>query len=203
MTPLYLLFTAIKKMLLGLGAGFVLTVLVCPPSAAQTWKPLCVSGGGTQGAHNGTWQRLNSPAAGGGTWKSLSGCGPTYTTYSYSMTAEYDNSSSIGYRSVQMGSLGPMGSISSRDLKGASIYEVVQYTNMVEICLTGTLPVSFFSTFSIAGYTFTTSTCSSVQGGPCYFSSSFDGSGSEVSCWDFNGATGISYGRSYAFTFTS
>lgn len=43
-------------------------------SHAQAWKPICIEGGG-QGVHNGTWQKLASPGAGGGTWKPLGACG--------------------------------------------------------------------------------------------------------------------------------
>lgn len=41
---------------------------------AKTWKRLCVSGGATGGANNHTWQRVNTTASGGGTWKKAGGC---------------------------------------------------------------------------------------------------------------------------------
>ena len=41
---------------------------------AQTWKPICVNGGNTTGAHNSTWQKINSNGAGGTTWKRIGQC---------------------------------------------------------------------------------------------------------------------------------
>lgn len=56
---------------------------------AQSWKPFCVEGGDGQGAHNSTWHLVNTPSAGGGTWKPLGGCvappppPPPPVTYKY------------------------------------------------------------------------------------------------------------------------
>lgn len=41
---------------------------------AQSWKRLCVSGGATGGANNHTWQKINTQATGGGTWKKAGNC---------------------------------------------------------------------------------------------------------------------------------
>jgi hypothetical protein len=41
---------------------------------AESWKPLCVGGGNTAGIHNNTWQKLNTTANGGGTWKQVGNC---------------------------------------------------------------------------------------------------------------------------------
>jgi hypothetical protein len=51
-------------------------VLLCQsiPAQAQSWKPICVNGGATGGAHNGTWQKVNTNGTGGGTWKRAGGC---------------------------------------------------------------------------------------------------------------------------------
>ncbi len=51
-----------------------LSFLVPNQALAQSWKPLCVNGGNTAGAHNGTWQKINTPGAGGSTWKKAGGC---------------------------------------------------------------------------------------------------------------------------------
>lgn len=62
---------------ISLFAGFVLSLamLAQPGTAqAQAWKPICVNGGATAGAHNGTWQKINTTGAGGGTWKKAGGC---------------------------------------------------------------------------------------------------------------------------------
>jgi hypothetical protein len=50
------------------------SVLTPSEGVAQTWKPLCVGGGNTAGAHNSTWQKLNVSRNGDSTWKRAGEC---------------------------------------------------------------------------------------------------------------------------------
>lgn len=57
-----------------LAVSAILSLLLPDQALAQSWKPLCVNGGNTAGAHNNTWQKINTPSVGGSTWKQAGGC---------------------------------------------------------------------------------------------------------------------------------
>ena len=65
-------------LVVGLFSGLL---FVSSPASALSWKPLCVNGSNTQGAHNGTWSKLSSASAGGGTWKPVGSCAVPVTLY--------------------------------------------------------------------------------------------------------------------------
>lgn len=60
--------------LVSVGLSMVLSMFLPTHAIAQTWKPICVNGGNTAGAHNNTWQKVNAAAVGGGSWKKVGAC---------------------------------------------------------------------------------------------------------------------------------
>lgn len=128
---------------------------------AQTWRPLCVNGGATTGAHNNTWQRLNTPSTGGGTWKKVGGCvpppppPPPADPYQYNIYAQYSKIPAgygrVGYVDPRM--QGGGGTITPNPIGDYHIFmlDTGKYSGSLQLWIYGSWPRNKISAIKLDG----------------------------------------------------